>query len=429
MVTELRDLLHDAADAPRSDAVDTDVLLGQAKRRVARRRRSGIASACVTVAAVTLIAGVLTKSDPSPPPRPPAQPDPSRISENSLTNAPVAVAGEDYRVLTTYDVRSLAGSSGRVVEAMTQDAKAIYRDGPDGTASASEIGLLDPQTGNTTALPDAIAQIGANRIISDDTMIAGASYGVPAAAVWYFDTGTQEWGTFGMEDLAAGGITGIDPASATVSRIQFLTDAPDELFLSVRPSDKPNSRARLVSVTLGAGQTPADLGPVDHGQVSLWAIASGILASMPNAKVDPDTITLVDLTTGAERTVGVPDSNGCTVEQIWMRVDRLIALQECLVRGGAMTRLNVFDLDGSSLDEVEAPSFEVISTANNLMMLRSNDPPGLFLYDLTNGDLVRLTRHDSTFTDVGAGEQTYWTFSEPIQRGSGLRIVVADFGN
>ena len=78
----------------------------------------------------------------------------------------MAVRGEDYRVLTSYDVRSLAAGTGRLPESMTPDGMVVYRDGPDGSASASEIGLLDPDTGQATPLPAAIAQIGANRIIT-----------------------------------------------------------------------------------------------------------------------------------------------------------------------------------------------------------------------------------------------------------------------
>jgi hypothetical protein len=394
---------------------------------VTHRRRSGVAGICDAVASVTLVAAVLTRDGETSQPRPPTEPSPTRSAENSLTNAPMAVRGEDYRVLTTYDVRSLAaGATGRLPESMTPDGMVVYRDGPDGSAAASEIGLLDPETGQATPLPAAIAQIGANRIISDDTMIAGASYGVPAAAVWYFDTATRLWGTFGMDDLVAGGLTGIDPATATVSRIQFATNSPDELYLSVHPAKAPNARSRVVSVTLGGSQS-AGLDPVDHGAVSLWAIAADTMASIPNLRTAQDSITLRDLNSDSDRTVEIPNSDNCSVRQIWMRVDRLIAKQECTLGDAVQSRLEVFGLVGKSIDVVQAPSFEVISTANNLMMLEATTPPGLFLYDMTSGDLVRLTRHNSAFEDVAAGEQAFWTFSEPIQRGAGLRISVADF--
>ena len=83
MVTELRHLLHDAADGPSVDAIDTDVLLSQAKRRVTHRRRSGVAGICVAVASVTLVAAVLTRDGETAQPRPPTEPSPTRSIENS----------------------------------------------------------------------------------------------------------------------------------------------------------------------------------------------------------------------------------------------------------------------------------------------------------------------------------------------------------
>ena len=163
--------------------------------------------------------------------------------------------------------------------------------------------------------------------------------------------------------------------------------------------------------------------------VSLWAIAADTMASIPDRRAAQHSITLARSDSDNDRTVEIPNSDNCSVRQLWMRVDRLIAQQECPLGGAVQSRLEVFGLDGKSIDVIQAPSFEVISTANNLMMLKSTTPPGLFLYDMTSGDLVRLTRHYSAFDDVAAGEQTFWTFGEPIQRGAGLRISVADFSN
>lgn len=339
----------------------------------------------------------------------------------------MAISGEDYRVITSYDVRSLAGATGRLAEAVTPDGLVVYRDGPDGSAAASEIGLLDPTTGDQTPLPKAIARIGANRIITDHNYIAGASYGVAAAGVWFYDTSTQQWATFGIGDLVADGLAGVDPATAAVTRIQFSSSSDDELFVSIRPGDASAVESRVVSVKLDGGSGVEALDPVDYGDVALWAMAADILASVNARSADENTVTLRNLNTGDERTVDIPGADSCSVRRMWMRIDRIIAMQDCSSGADAYSQLQVFDLEGDSIDVLRSPSFDAISTANNLIMLRSKSPEGLFLYDTANGELLRLTRHDSAFADVVASERTYWVFSEPIQRGAGLRMWVADF--
>jgi hypothetical protein len=421
MVTELRDLLHDAAESPHTEAVDTDLLLSQAKRRVSRRRRSGAAGVCVAVASVALAAAVLTRTVTSAPPEPA---DPPTV-KSDLSRAPMAVQGEDYTVVASYDLRSLAESPGRLVEAGTPDGQLVYRDGPDASSKATEIGLLDPQTEETTPLPEEIATIGANRIITSKDMIAGASYGVPSAGLWYFNTTTGEWGSFDIADIVSDGISGIDPETAAVSRIQFGTEGDvNQLFLSIGMGDEQAARYRVISVSLGGS-----LDPVDHGDVSLWAMSTGTLAYLPAGAPDSDHVALRDLTSGNERTIDIPGGKGdCTVEQLWLRSDRVIARQECsLGADTAYSRLQVFGLTGEPITELQDRAFEVLFGARKQMLIKSQSPAGLFSFDVESGDVTRLTRGLAEFEDLAAGEGALWVFGSPIQRGEGMHMRIAEF--
>ena len=116
-------------------------------------------------------------------------------------------------------------------------------------------------------------------------------------------------------------------------------------------------------------------------------MAADTLASLPSRTAGRNEVMLHDLTTGEEQTVDVPGADSCSVRQLWLRSDRIIALQDCAPGVDAYSQLQVFDWEGKSIDTLRSPSFEVVSTANHLIMLRSQIPEGLFLYDISTGDL------------------------------------------
>lgn len=421
MVPELRDLLNDAAEPPDSDSVDTDVLLSSARRRVVRRRNSTIAGAALGVAAVALVAAVITQVDLGHEAAPTA---PAPSVDADLSSATMAKPGEDYRVVTEYDIEDLAKRGGQLIESATPGGLLVYRIGHDGRSDASEIGLLNPENGARTPLPQPIADTGASRVITSKNMIAGASFGEPGAGFWYFDPATQNWNTFTLAQIADAGISGIDPAKSAISRIQFGTDNVHELWLSIGPADDLQDRDRLVSVDLAD-----QLNPVDHGEVSLWAMATGTLAYLPPGEPDSDTMVLRDIATGDQRKITVPHTaDECTMKQLWMRSDRLMAREDCRAEsGGGYSLFQQFSDEGEPLRAVTGTQFDVLVGSNKLMLLRSQSPEGLFLYDIDTGKVLRLTKHLAPFTDLGASEGDRWVFLSPIDDDKGVRVRVAEF--
>lgn len=421
MVPELRDLLHDAADSPEGDSVDTDVLLSRAQRRVTRRRHSAIAGASLGVAAVALAAAVLIQTDLTDRAEP-ATPAPTIDSD--LAAARMAEPDVDYRIVASYDIASLAGRGGQLIESATPGGLLVYRDGPDGRGDAREIGLLNAQTGTKTPLPKPIAEVGANRIITSKSMIAGASLGEPGAGFWFYDTADGSWDTYRLVDLVAGGVTDIlDPDAYAITRIQFGTADVHRLFLSIAKAGDTQERDLLVSVDLGD-----ELRPVKHGRVSLWAMASGVVAYLPPGKPASPTLTLRDLSSGDEQKIAIPrGEDDCTMAQLWMRTDRLMSREECLTAAGrAYSLFQTFSLEGEPMQAITGTQFEVLSGADKLMLIRSRTPQGLFLYNIDDGEVLRLTKRLAPFTDLGASEGRQWIFLTPINGGKGVKVQVAD---
>lgn len=420
MVPELRDLLHDAAESPDGDPVDTDVLLSQARRRVSTRRRATVAGAGIGLAAAALVAATITQigtTDEREPTSPVAPVD------ADLANAPLAKPGKDYTVVASYDIASLARRGGRLIESATPGDLLVYRIGPDGSSDASEIGLLNPVNDARTPLPDAIAKTGANRIITSRSMIAGASYGKAGAGFWYYDTDTDDWDTITLADVADAGITGIDPATDAISRIQFGTDDVHQLFLSVGTPGALRDRDRLISVSLSD-----DLDSVDHGEVSLWAMSRGTLVYQAGGATESSTLTLRDLDSGKESEITVPQGpDTCSLNSLWMRNDLITAWEECrTATGTGYSQFQVFDQAGVRQRAVTGTQFEVLTGSASNMLLRSQSPQGLFLYNTGNGKILRLTKGVAPFTDLGASEGDRWVFAAPINKGKGVRITIAD---
>ena len=147
------------------------------KRRVARRRRSAsracVIGRCGDADCRCLDPGRTQPPRPEPTPASPVHADavtmrrwPSR-ARTTASSPPMTFSSPDH-------------AGGRLIEAMTPGRASIAMARTGGSDAIGDRAARSRQRG-TAALPDAIAQIGANRIISDDTMIAGASYGIPAA--------------------------------------------------------------------------------------------------------------------------------------------------------------------------------------------------------------------------------------------------------
>lgn len=422
MVPELRDLLHDAADSPDGDAVDTDILLGQARGRVRRRRNTTIAGASLGIAAVALVAAVITQVDLGGTEQGPTAPVPNVNAK--LSEAPLAKPGQDYQLVSEYDIDHLAKKGGRLIESVTPGDLLVYRYGHDGSSDAREIGLLEPTTGNRTPFPKAIANAGGSRIITSGNMVAGASYGEAGKGFWYFDTSNGDWEVFKLSQLSEAGITGINPNRDAISRIQFGTEDVRELYLSIGPADDPLKRDRLVSIDLGS----KDLNVIDHGKVSLWVISTEDLAYLPPGKPASKTLTIRDLNTGKEHEVTIPrGEDSCTTAQMWMRSDRVMTREECLTESGeGYSLFQVFTRDGEPMRAVTGTQFDVLTAANKLMLIRSRSPQGLFLYNTDNGEVLRVSKRLAPFTDLGASEGDRWVFLTPIDNGKGVRVHVAE---
>ena len=161
----------------------------------------------------------------------------------------MAVPGEDYRVVTSYDVRSLAAGTGRLVETVTPDGIVVYRDGPDGGSSASEIGLLDPTTGKPTPLPArsrGLVRTGSSLMT---TSSRGRATGSPVRGCGS-STSHRRMGDVRHRRPRRGRGHRSRWQRAAVTRIQFAPIPPTD---SSCRCDQPRRRseARVLSVTLG----------------------------------------------------------------------------------------------------------------------------------------------------------------------------------
>src|SRR5690606_12185628 len=109
VVNELRELLHENVATPPAERGDLAAVLAGGRRRVRRRRLTAVAGTAVASAAVV---GLSTVAWPGPPdlgaagvPRPDAP-------TLRLTDARVAVEGDDYRVLASHTNDNLNQDNG-----------------------------------------------------------------------------------------------------------------------------------------------------------------------------------------------------------------------------------------------------------------------------------------------------------------------------
>lgn len=426
MVTELRSLLHGAADEPVGDQVDTDQILALARRRVTHRRRTVIAGATFATAAVLTTAGIITQSQldtRTDQDRNVAAPEYSR----ELARAQSAVQDRDYDLLTTLPQPDLWTEDGRLIEAITPEGVLVYRDGPVGGSSATEIGLLDPVTGEATALPAETAEIGADRINTTHHWIAGVTRGVPSQDIWLYARGTGGVTTYTLDEVAdAAGLTELDMSTASITRIQF--GPPRQLYLSLGTNTLGDPRTTIVAISLD-GVESGTLVAESLGEVALWSISERRLSYVEVGDTAGDDVHVLDMRSDDEWVVRSPSEGDCVKAQLYSKADRLIVREQCETSSDDLySQLRTFTYEGEPIDNLQDRSFVVLASTSHYMVLGSKAPAGTFLYDVRDQSLLRLSETEAPFDDSSAGEVDRIVWGTPINDGSGLKTWVADFG-
>ena len=375
----------------------------------------GVAAVTIAAAAVFTPIGPTARREPTSPVAP---------VDADLSNAPLAKPGKDYTVVASYDVRSLAKRGGRLIESATPGDFLVYRIGHDGSSDATEIGLLNPVNDARMPLPDAIARVGANRIITSKTMIAGASYGKPGAGFWYYDTTDGSWDTLhpgrgrggrDHRDQPGHGRHLADPVRhrgrASSSTCRSAHRARSSLAIDWCPSPCPTTSTPLTMARSRSGRCRRE--PRCSSRAERRRAAPLILR---------------DLSSGKESEISVPAGQGtCSIVQLWMRAESISAWEDCRTESGdGYSQFQVLSRAGERQRAVTGTQFEVLTGADRNMLIRSQSPQGLFLYNTDTGKILRLTKGLAPFTDLGASEGNRWVFASPIQGGKGVRITVAD---
>lgn len=424
MVTELRDLMRQTAEAPTAEPVVVTSILGQAKGRVRRRRTAmvGGAAAVSALSVVAVVAGMaLSHSDLAPA-------DPVTATNDivgpvtHLDSSVDAVEGKDYEVLTTYTNDNLDRANGRSFSAITPDGLVLYDDGPFGLQNRTEIGVLDPETGETSQpFPAAIGESGAGAAVADDDWIVWSSSDGPVA-FWVVDRATGEATPIRVDDIVTGsGITGTG-GEPYVVRGELGPD--DRLYFTVEDMNGSIEQSTLVSVSL-TGELDAQV----EGQVGSWSVTGRRLVFTVTRDRPDSTVNVRDLTTGEETSFDAQSGAHCNVLGLSAAPDRVVLSQYCGQPGGVRDdRVQVVTMDGSPVTTIQGPDVQLVGTSERFLTLTTyGDNGGVYAYELASGRLLKLADGSPKFFSYTAGAGDLLSWGTPVNDGHGMKLWVARF--
>jgi hypothetical protein len=404
-MNQLTTLLEDASAHVPAEPFELDAIVSTGRSRVRRRRVvAGLATAAVIgLGAALVVPGAGGDGGDNEPTGPTPH-----VRVLTLDDAVPAEPGRDYQVLGEFTAHSADHAlTGDFVRGVLPDGTVVVARYPDGRMSTSEVALVGP--GGTQVVP-APAGIGNYLGWVDGNPVFDGNDGLAL-----LDRASQQW-----RQLPG---TGLVDGNATV---QPLMSADGHLYVGEAPTAGDDTRPLLdVDARAGTATELAAGGHVaGHDGVVAWTDRyDGAVREVTVREPDGST-TSFD-----------PHSDGCVAHGIGVTADRVVLLTNCRDTAGdyeytdVITRIDVFDLDGTPLTRIEADGEDQgpVRMSDRYLQLSqwSGDRAGSYTYDLESGRFLRVTDALSGLAgnETGVGSTVVW--EERLDGDSGATYVVA----
>ena len=341
-----------------------------------------------------------------------------------LTDARPAVAGTDYRVLTSYTNEDLNADNGQYFDGVTDDGLILFRDGPRADQRYPRFALMDPATGEKDWLPDldiGQAQSRALELTEDRLLLTS----LDEAVVWWFDRDTRQWSGMKWPDLPKkgrgemwGAQLGPDgrlyiPIPATQGKIPpgGWPMGPDG---EADDADADGDTFDLWSVSVTDGTDVRDenlrvgsIGFTDDSMV--WTDSSNGAAGMVHVR---------DLATGEETSFDPELGEKCNLLGFSVAGERIAMSQYCGTYEDNVRddRVQVFTTGGEDVVTFQDSGVDggVLSEDGDVMTLTGYERAtgGTYVYNFDDGTLLRVSDGNSSWA-IGTGptldDQFMWT--------------------
>lgn len=421
MVTELRDLMRNTAEAPGAEAIDVNEVLGLAKSRVRRRHTAVMGAAAATAVLAAVVAGTTFVQDDEPL-------DSNKVAADDdlggrvihLDDAVGAVRGADYDVLTTYVEESLGNSNGRQFVAVTPSGLVVYSDHSVRDRSTRiEYGLIDADSGEVVKVfPASLGETGLDLVVADgDWIVWAGQSSVRGSAVIAYNQTTDQITTLSSQDL-----TGSRDDSYLVDQPALGPD--NRLYFTLRNAFVPGNPApnlRSVSLT-----DPSDVRT--EGDVGDFSITGNRLVYLETTNEPDSTVVVRDLTTGDETSFDSQAGTSCNQLGLASTETRIILFQLCGENGQARDdRVQIFTTSGEPLTTIQDSSFGLVNTTSRFVtMVAYEGRAGVYVYDLATDGLLRLTDERPPYP-TASGADNLLTWTTPLNGVKGQKLWVARF--
>ncbi|WP_395657505.1 hypothetical protein [Nocardioides sp.] len=435
MVNELKELMRQNVASPPPDDLDLQAVLGAGRRRVRVRRSAGAGAAALATAAVVTVAVTLlphggqqaTPADHRPAPDAPTV---------RLAGAADAVAGRDYRVLTSYTNDNLDRDNGQYLDGVTDDGLVLFRDGPRSDQLYPRFALMDPGTGAKDWLPRPhVGQnqtwpvsLGRERLVLLGLRNDTGDGGTLVAHV--FDRTAGAWST-----ITWPGLPDADPFHAVAGpdgrlyvSVPFTQGKIPEGGWPTQPggdaedADAEGDTYRLWSVSLtdvgdvrDEGLTVGDVAFTDSAMV--WTDSSNGAAGQVHVR---------DLASGEEHSFDPHSGERCNLLAFGATGDRIVMSQYCgTYDDGRDDRVQVLTTDGDQVVTVQDDGVDGVlagrSGSGDALVLTSysREAGGTYLYDLDRDRLLRLSDAVARFSLGGPVPAGQFLWSTPVNHGHG----------
>lgn len=388
MVNDLKQLLHDNVTAPPPDHLDLAGVVSRGRSRVRVRRAAVVAG---TVAAVAVLgaggAALGGLFDGGPGPASHRGQDAPVGPVVKLSESVPAVAGRDYRVVTSWTNENLDRANGQYLDGITDDGRVVLRDGPHGIHNEVRLVLLDQAMKDQDSLPpppqsiQSPVELGAERLV-----YSTARGGLTHPGVAILDRDTHTWRTMSW------------PGLPDRDYVQMQVGADDRLYVAFADPAVGSGLEKfdLWSASLTDRSDVRD----EHLVVGEFDLLGDELTWTSTHNAPNDGLHVRDLGTGQETDVDPMSGDRCNQLSLSRTPSYVVMYQYCGTHDGVRDdRVQVVTPSGDPVVTIQGDGVELGYATDRGVVVDTyaRKGGGSYLYEFESGRLRRMTDAVSHF--------------------------------
>jgi hypothetical protein len=360
-----------------------------------------------------------------------------------LTDADVAVEGDDYRLLTSYTNENLNKDNGQYFDGVTDDGLILFRDGPRMDQWWPRFALMDPTTGEKDWLPDldvGQSQTWPLELTEEHVMLLGSAGGGMRMhlVVYVFDRESGQWSEMNWPDLpAVSGPFGsvVAPDGRLYVPVPASQGKPPKGGWPVGPdgeaddADAEGDTYRLWSASMTDASDVRDEGLT----VGSFAFTDSSMVWTDSTNGDSGLVHVRDLGTGEEHAFDPHSGEKCNLLSFGATDDRIVMGQYCGTYAGEVRddRVQVLDSDGEQVVTLQGSSIDgalVSDEGDGVVTVTSREPDGdgTYVYDLGSDRLLRISDDVSSWDTSGPTPAGQFLWNTPTNLGRGMTMHLGE---